>query len=468
GPLFGGCGGLGTMLEALNTLPALPEERRYISRHYAPRETASADWRTERLFYTQENARLIDSIRERIEELYPGADRPEHPRFLEKSALVAPLLYEAATHTNTSGVFKACHKGFGGHGKDALTRIMGPVRLQPPVLIPARPAAEVTCQDAAEFLRGRPAEVCYLDPPYTVHQYGSNYFMLNSIARWDKPPVSEEHAPDGRLLHKAGIRADWTRTRSAFCYRHSAREAMRAVLAAADCSHLVVSYSNEGLIGLEELCDMLSETGELSVHSREYGKYPGGKQGLHRTARNIELALVVHRRGSAGMSPRARADLGRVRVARLMTLSFDPAAVRRCFEVRGDAIRVGEESGALLPMRHLWRFPPDCPPPSFTSGEAARHFEETLQGCALPDIRAEIHVLVSLVSCITEPAERAKLLAEALRLLNKLAHRKYRLVYEDSLGLLRDALAPADAPAALRRRLEAMDLRARRRLAASR
>ena len=32
------------------------------------------------------------------------------------------------------------------------------------------------------------------------------------------PPVSEERGPDGRLLKKAGIREDWVRTRSAFCY----------------------------------------------------------------------------------------------------------------------------------------------------------------------------------------------------------------------------------------------------------
>ncbi len=38
--------------------------------------------------------------------------------------LLSILIYEAATHTNTSGVFKAFHKGFGGHGKDALQRIL--------------------------------------------------------------------------------------------------------------------------------------------------------------------------------------------------------------------------------------------------------------------------------------------------------------------------------------------------------
>ncbi len=242
--LFGDRGGLGALLAELNDLPALPSEE-YISRHYAPRATATADWRTERLFYTRENALAIDALRERIERLRPG--EPAEPRARsEKHVLLASLLYQAATHTNTSGVFKACHKGFGGHGRDALTRILAPIRLQAPVLVDAPAPSTMDCMDAASFLRARPGDICYLDPPYAGHQYGSNYFMLNTIALWDKPPVSDERGPDGRFRQKAGIRPDWTRTRSAFCYRSTALPAMKEIVEAADCRWLVVSYSNEG------------------------------------------------------------------------------------------------------------------------------------------------------------------------------------------------------------------------------
>ena len=465
--LFEVHGGWDALRGELNALPPPPEGRRYISRHYAPRETASADWRKERLFYTQENARAIDAIRDRIEELYPGFAPPETPRFLAKAALLAPLLYEAATHTNTSGVFKACHKGFGGHGRDALSRIMSPIRLRAPVLSASSAGAEVGCQDAASFLAPRSAEVCYLDPPYSVHQYGSNYFMLNSIALWDKPPVSDARARDGRLRAKAGIRPDWTKTRSAFCYRKSAAAALKEVLAAADCAWLIVSYSNEGLIELDELCDLLAETGELTVEAQGYGRYPGGKQSLHRTARNMELALVVRRGGPARVSAGVRADLTRIRTARLMTLSFDPARIRRTFPVRGPGIEAGDAPAALLPMTHLWRFLPDAAPPRFASPRAAREFEEALGRCVLPDVRAEIDVVVSLASRAPDPAEMSRLLREAIRLLNKLAHRKYREVFEEALRMLRAAVPDASADSSLRARLDVIDRRARRRLAAA-
>ncbi len=152
--LFREKGGLGRVLAELNSLPPPREENAYISRHYAPRSTEQADWRTERLFYTRENALVIDAVRERIEEMYPGTP-VEETSFREKMILLAPLLYEAATHTNTSGVFKACHRGFGGHGRDALKRIMAGIILRPPVLIDAPAPSTVACMDAKEFLSGR-------------------------------------------------------------------------------------------------------------------------------------------------------------------------------------------------------------------------------------------------------------------------------------------------------------------------
>ena len=442
GDLFTGRGGLEAVLAELNSLPAPAEEAAYISRHYAPRSTENADWRTERLFYTRENALVIDAVRQRIEEMYPGT--PEGGKaFREKAVLLAPLLYEAATHTNTSGVFKACHRGFGGHGRDALRRIMAGIRVRPPVLIDSPAPSTVTCMDARLFLSGRSADVCYLDPPYAVHQYGSNYFMLNTIARWDRPPVSGERGADGRLLKKAGIREDWTRTRSAFCYPDTALQALREVVHAADCRWLVVSYSNEGLIGLEELCDLLAGTGSLALSSTGYVKYPGGKQSLGRTTRNLEIALVVDRRSRPAAGNVVDGLLRPVRIARLLGMAFDPVRVRSVFPVEDGGIIVGGGGRVCLPMRHYWRFPADAPLLRFDTDADAERFIATLTGCALRDVKEEIDVLLGIVGQLQDTREKGKLLKEILRLLNKLAHRKYGDVFSDMLATLRK-LSEAD------------------------
>ena len=101
GIVFRIAAGLGSTCRAERPAIAFGGWRAYISRHYAPRSTEKADWRTERLFYTRENALIIDAVRERIEEMYPGT--PEGAAFREKAVLIAALLYQAATHTNTSG-----------------------------------------------------------------------------------------------------------------------------------------------------------------------------------------------------------------------------------------------------------------------------------------------------------------------------------------------------------------------------
>jgi len=461
--LFPGRGGIQAAMDELNRLPLPAEGQAYISRHYAPASTEGADWRTERLFYTRENALVIDSMRQRIEELFP-ADLDTEGLPPGKAALLAPLLYEAATHTNTSGVFKACHKGFGGHGGDALRRIMGPVQLRAPALFEGQ-EAEVACMDAAAFLSSRPAEVCYLDPPYSIHQYGSNYFMLNTIARWDRPPVSGERSADGRLREKAGIRPDWVRTRSAFCYRATAAAAMREVVHAADCRWLVVSYSDEGLVGLEEMCDLLSETGALEVQSRGYARYPGGRQSSRRATRNVELALVVRRGAPSRVSRAARQAVADTRVARLLSRSFHPSRVRRAFRIRGEAIVV--DDGTLLPMEHLWRFRAEVSPPRFASAGAARDFESALAACAVRDAREEIEVLVSLASRARSDGECGRFLREMIRLLNRLGHPRYRVEFQEALDLLRGFGGRVAVPESFLRSLEEVRSRVRRRLTAS-
>lgn len=488
--LFRNRGGLDSVLAALSALPPPRDTDRYISRHFAPARTRDADWRKERLFYTAENAATIDSTREEVERMYPGT--PEDPAaFKEKMVLLGPLLYEAATHTNTSGVFKAYHHGFGGHGGDALGRIMSPIRLRPPVLVDSPADCRVFQQDAERFLSSHGADICYLDPPYAGHQYGSNYFMLNTIALWDKPPVSDERTSDGRFREKAGIRRDWTRTRSAFCSRATAQGALRRAAFAADCRYLCVSYSDEGLVSPEELADILSETGGLSVRATGYVKYPGGKQSMGRTIRNLELLFVVDRSSRVGSGGRgagngrgiaggrgggggAEADGGHgpergyaalenllrdARLEKLMRSSFHPERIRKAFAAEGSAIVFGDgisvgggsiaEGGddeveaavasdgiscALLPMRHWYRFEDAALSAVRALGAAeVDGLMAALAPCRTADGREEIGVLVSILRAEKDPKARDQYEKAVLKLLRRFAHRKYREIFKQTV-----------------------------------
>ena len=116
--------------EMNDRVDAAPFPTGFIEELYAPKDESRIT-KEDRVFYTKKNARRLDNYRRLIE------DSPAEFKYL----LLGPLLSEASVHTNTAGIFKGFYKNrntgvgqFGGVGADALTRIMGEIRLEPPIL----------------------------------------------------------------------------------------------------------------------------------------------------------------------------------------------------------------------------------------------------------------------------------------------------------------------------------------------
>lgn len=254
----------------------------YFSRHYAPAETTAPDLNNERIFYTQENARRIDAILAAVHD--PTIFSPK-----TRDILLASLLVEMSIHINTSGVMKGFHRGWGGRGGDALSRIMAPIELEPLPLM-AGPIGTVTIGDAVEVFDSDATEgfdITYVDPPYNIHQYGANYHLLTSATlndRYDPGPVVRGS--------RAGIRKD--HNRSEYCYRSrppaapvlpdavnttKAAVAFNEFLRSIQTKFLVVSYNNDGIIPAEELPAILSDGRRHSISylSRRHSKFKGGK-----------------------------------------------------------------------------------------------------------------------------------------------------------------------------------------------
>ena len=276
-------------LKKINELPDPSSKEVYISKYYSAHsdDITKADYRIERLFYTKQNGLAIDKIRNYIEK-----------NFVKDSVLynvlTANLLYGAATHTNTSGVFKAFHKEFGGHGKDALKRILSPIELTNPVLFEGKAPVHVYNEDSNELVKKLPhMDIVYLDPPYNQHQYGSNYHMLNTIARWDKIPEPLDLNEKGVLENKAGIRQDWVKTRSPYCYKDTAVEAFSSLIKNLDARLILISYSSDGIIPFDEMKKICLEKGYVSIVTSDYITYRGGKQSNSRVNSDIEFILAI-------------------------------------------------------------------------------------------------------------------------------------------------------------------------------
>lgn len=240
------------------------EKTGVIAQNYAPKDDDSIK-AGERVFYTRQNALLLDTYRLLIEEECSSS---------VKNFFLAPLLVEASVHVNTSGVFKGFYKdkntgigSFGGAGKDALKRILGKVELNAPIFSRFDCERELFMEDAEKLaakLRG--LDLAYLDPPYNQHPYGSNYFMLNVLAK---------NKIDAELSPVSGIVQNWKR--SQFNKARLALASLERTVAALDAKFVIVSYNSEGFITLAQMQEMLGRYGSLKTVEIPYNTFRGSR-----------------------------------------------------------------------------------------------------------------------------------------------------------------------------------------------
>lgn len=293
--LFEKDGGINKVLQTLNELDKPIIKYEYIASYYCPKSDDNPDYNGERLFYTRQNGILIDNIRATIDYLYPQNNTREQQK--KRNCLISLLLYEASVRSNTNGVFKGFHQGFGGRNEDALGRIKRKLKLTKPHLSRSKKKCKVTQKDALllaeQLLKGEKAEIVYLDPPYNQHQYGSNYHLLNTIANNDKPTVNREFMIEGKKINKSAIRKDWKKTKSSYCYKKTALEEFKKLVSMLNTKYILVSYSTEGIIPFDKMLEVLATRGQVGIVTTGYVRFRGGRQSNQTKNKNVEFILIV-------------------------------------------------------------------------------------------------------------------------------------------------------------------------------
>ena len=288
-PAFLDLGGYDNVIAYLNALNPLED---WVTRHLCPSHDEYFDTRVDRLFFTRVNGQRLDAMREQIEHW----DMQQLISPYEKSCLLAPLLFQASYTSNTSGVFKAFHQGWGGKTGTALARILSILELRPIGFYDNQRANQVYQQDglslAQQFTHDQMTiDIAYLDPPYNQHCYGSNYHVLNSLTLWDKPILSEKI--QGR--NKAGIRQDWrTERRSPFNYRGEAEQAFTSLFHHLDAHYILASYSTEGLMSLESLLSLALAKGHTELLCYAHKRYRVSNTRASHKPMIVEFILIIN------------------------------------------------------------------------------------------------------------------------------------------------------------------------------
>lgn len=303
-PVFFGSRSYASVLDELNALPPLAD---WVTDHLCPDDDAHFDVAKDRLFYMRKNGMRIDAIRAQID----AWDRRGDLTDIQRAALLAPLLYQCCYNSNTSGVFKGFHNGWGGQTQTALYRIMGDLVLRPALFLPCARDSRVTRMDAQNFAETearsvRGPSIAYLDPPYNQHPYGSNYHVLNSVALWDKPDLSRKISGHG---DKSAIRHDWrTQRRSAYNYKAEATQAYTKILATLETDWIATSYSTDGMIDLDALAAANVGQGDCRVFLQGYKRYRVSSQRYSKKPMNVEFILLTRKGAKPSQSAAALAE----------------------------------------------------------------------------------------------------------------------------------------------------------------
>jgi len=188
------------------------------------------------------NGKKADAIRDRIADWESTGHINRH----EAMILVCCLIFAMDKVDNSVGVQQA-------YLKDWAKRTGDPLNLHD-LPFPAGPVGKHQTGNCLS-LTYEPADVAYLDPPYSSHSYSTYYHIWDSITRWDKPTVSLK--TNRRIDRVAGSEAFDTAMVSPWNSKRTALEAFVALCKMLPVRYVVVSYNDESIIPVKVLMERL-------------------------------------------------------------------------------------------------------------------------------------------------------------------------------------------------------------------
>ena len=242
--------------EIIKYLNNLEGKEGFIYKNYSPEGTQGQSYT--RKYFTGENAKKIDAIREKIEEWKKSGliNQPEH------YFLLCSLIEAVPFVANISGVYAAFLKEWDKRAFKKLT-------LEVPEIIKSEETHRVfniNGLDVLDQIKG--IDILYLDPPYNERQYAPNYHILETIAKWDKPYIKGV----------TGMRS-YDDQKSEFCNAKTGIKALGEILKKGNFKHLLLSYNDEGIMSENEILSLFNKSGKTEVSKQDYQRFKSNSNG---------------------------------------------------------------------------------------------------------------------------------------------------------------------------------------------
>jgi adenine-specific DNA-methyltransferase len=241
----------------------------FISQNYTPFGTSELE--IPRMYYSDENGKIIDAIRQKIEFWKTKNLINENEYFV----LLACLIETVPFYANISGVYAAFQKKWD-------PRAVKKMILRPVEFVVNSKANFVFNKNSTELLNQVEADIFYLDPPYNQRQYAPNYHLLETIAKYDNP-----------IIKGVGGLRDYQNQKSKFCNATSAIQELNKIAKEGKFKILILSYNTEGIMKQENIVSALEKHGKVELVEFEYLRFKSNSNGESSTKKFIQEQLYI-------------------------------------------------------------------------------------------------------------------------------------------------------------------------------
>lgn len=233
--------------------------------------------RAERMFFTESNALRIDGIRQGIENDFKRG----FLTYNEYLYLLASLLESVLKVSNTSGTYQAFFNFWESRSLKKL--ILEPLEMNEINSEIDLSRNVIFNEDTNMLCRRIEGDIVYIDPPYTTNQYANSYHVLETIARYDYP----------ELFGKTGRRVN--RTLSRYSNKQMVFNEFEDLFRQLNFRHVLVSYSNQSIVNLDELVNLASKfsiNGVVHVEKKKYREYSTNNPSYKDDGSGLKEAII--------------------------------------------------------------------------------------------------------------------------------------------------------------------------------
>lgn len=242
-------------------LNSLDNYKGFIYNNYTSEGTKDSD--ISRMYFTENNAIKIDSIRNQIEVWY----KDKLINDSEYYYLITCLLESADKVANTASVYEAFLKNMKKSAQIDLDF------RELPILINKNTNNKVYMEDCNELIKHISGDILYMDPPYNERKYNTNYHILETIAYGDNPDIKGI----------AGVRCDGSRSK--YNSRKNAIIAFEDLIKNAKFKYIFLSYNDEGIMSIDDIEKIMKKYGTYRRYEKNHKRYKANKSkgGMRRT-----------------------------------------------------------------------------------------------------------------------------------------------------------------------------------------